>query len=323
MALYKAKSTKQFYDIIKKDHDMHSTFSIERIDKDDPQMQIVNTVLSDTGSRLNFNFVIQYYSKCKYHYYIHDKNTQMKYYIFQTHAVTKKEKEQLFNTIRRIATLKRLYNIAKNMNIFILMNPIKRLLPKHEEVINTQHINGGFTFTNRNEIFIIRKEDYDKVLIHEFLHHNTHIHFEDWKPRIIERLKIHFNISRSCELLPNEAVIEAFACLINTAFYAIETNTNFRNLLEKDQDHSLQIAKKILRHQNGKAWYELTNAYCYTVLKTIIYVYFDKFLKIYECNNDTLIAEFLIRQSKYIFERIREISIPNIRHNRSLKLTCF
>lgn len=313
-------STKQFYDIIKKNHNIHNTFSINRIDKDDPRTQIVNTVLHETGSRLNFNFVKQYFSKCKYHYHIHDENAQMKYYVFQTHAMTKKEKEQLFNTIRRVATLKRLYNITKNMNIFILMNPMKRLLSKVGEIINTHHINGGFTFTNRNEIFIIRKEDYDKVLIHEFLHHNTHIHFEDWKTHIIEKLKTHFNISTTCELLPNEAVIEAFACLINTVFYAIETNANFKTLLKKDQDHSLLIAKKILRHQNGKAWYELTNAYCYTVLKTIIYVYFDKFLKVYEYNNDKLITEFLIRQSKYIFDRIRHIVTNN---DRSLKLTCF
>lgn len=321
MTIYNARSTSDLYNIVKKAYQQFDlSYNFQRIAMQDGRTRTVAEILGEKNARLNFNFVKEYFNKCKYCYHIHESISHMNYFIFQTYPITKKEKAHILRTIRRIAILKRLYMITKNMNIFIIMNPAKRCLPNGGNYINTEHINGGFTFVNRNDIFIIRKEDYDKVLIHEFLHHNARIHYEAWNPSNIQRLKMHFNISMSCDLLPNEAIIEAYACLLNTIFYSIETQSKFKELLRKDQEHSLQLAKKIIKYQNGKAWYELTNCYCYTVIKSIIYLYFDKFLKSYKYDDDTQITDFLISHSSAMYKRIERTPVNK---TKWLKQTMF
>jgi hypothetical protein len=201
------------------------------------------------------------------------------------------------------------------------MNPQKRYLPsKKDDLIDVKNINGGFTFINKNNIYIIRKEDYNKVIIHELLHHNILIHKTDWLDKNITRLKEHFNIDNNMLLIPNEAIIETYACVLNTIFYSIETETSLKKNLKKDQEHSIYLAKKILDKQGDNKWNEKTHSYCYIIFKTILYVYFNKFLKIYKYNNDIEITDFLIKYSHNIYNKISKIS--NISNN-SLKQTIY
>jgi hypothetical protein len=152
------------------------------------------------------------------------------------------------------------------------MNPKKRYMPaKKDELIDVININGGFTYTNKNNIYIIRKEDYNKVILHELLHHNIFIHKDEWKEANIKRLKEHFNIHNKMILIPNEAIIETYACILNTIFYSIETGTSLKDNLKKDQEYSIYIAKKILERQGKKKWIEKTHSYCYIVFKTILF----------------------------------------------------
>jgi hypothetical protein len=187
------------------------------------------------------------------------------------------------------------------------MNPKKRYMPaKKDELIDVININGGFTYTNKNNIYIIRKEDYNKVILHELLHHNILIHKDEWKEANIKRLKEHFNIHNKMILIPNEAIIETYACILNTIFYSIETGTSLKDNLKKDQEYSIYIAKKILERQGKKKWIEKTHSYCYIVFKTILYVYFNKFLKIYNYHNDNEITDFIIKYSNKIYDKINK-----------------
>jgi len=205
------------------------------------------------------------------------------------------------------------------------MNPLKRFMPsKKEEVIDAVNINGGYTYINKNNIYIIREEDYEKVIIHELLHHNTLIHQEDWEAQNIKRLKEHFKIDKNMLLIPNEAIIETFACILNTVYHSIETGTSFNENLKRDQEHSVILAKKILDKQNGELWNEKTHSYCYIVFKTIFYVYFNDFLKIYKYKNDTGMTDFLIKYSQKLYRRIKKIKqIKKIRMNNKLKQTVY
>jgi len=188
------------------------------------------------------------------------------------------------------------------------MNPLKRCLPsKKNDQIDVKHVNGGFTYISKNNIYIIRKEDYEKVIIHELLHHNILIHKEEWLELNIKRLREHFNIHQKMLLIPNEAIIETYACVLNTIFYSIETGTSLKNNLKKDQEHSIQLAKKILEKQGVEKWNEKTHSYCYIVFKTILYVYFNNFLKKNIYNDDTAITDFLIKYSPPIYKKIRSL----------------
>jgi hypothetical protein len=122
-------------------------------------------------------------------------------------------------------------------------------------------------------------------------------------------------------LIPNEAIIETYACVLNTIFYSIETGSSLKENLKKDQLHSITLAKKILDKQHGEKWVEKTHSYCYVVFKTILYVYFNKFLKIYKYHNDTEITDFLIKY--YAFIRKKTALIRNERKNNKLKQTIY
>jgi hypothetical protein len=198
------------------------------------------------------------------------------------------------------------------------MNPLKRYMPsKKDDVIDAVNMNGGYTYINKNNIYIIRKEDYAKVMLHELLHHNTSMNYEDWDASNIRRLKEHFKIYEEMLLLPNEAIIETYACILNTIFYSIETpfgvetaTNSLSENLKRDQEHSLCLAKRIIDKQDGRdggVWNEKTHSFCYIVFKTILYVYFNQFLKIYRYQNDTVITDFLLQYSPKIYRRLRRM----------------
>jgi len=288
---------------------------------DDFKMQLVES----STNHLNFDFASTYLQKCNKCYHITYKELNM--YVVMQNKITKREKMQLFKNLYRVYLISKIYNISKLgnyvFNYYIIMNPLKRCMPSKKGVmIDAKNINGGYTYINRNNIYILRKEDYEKVIIHELLHHNILIHKQDWLDLNIKRLKDHFNIHEDMLLIPNEAIIETYACILNTILYSIETGTSLKDNFKKDQEHSIQLAKKILKKQGGNKWDEKTHSYCYIVFKTILYVYFNKFLKIYKYNNDTTITDFLINNSHNIFKKIRKIpDVINV--NNKLKQTIY
>jgi hypothetical protein len=247
-------------------------------------------------------------------------------YVKMRSKITKNMKIQLFKNVYRVYLISKIYDISKEgnyiFNFYIIMNPQKRYMPaKKEELIDVININGGYTYTDNNDIYIIRKEDYNKVILHELLHHNIYIHNMDWDEFNIRRLKEHFNIHNKMLLIPNEAIIETYACVLNTIFHSIETKTSLKENLKKDQEYSIILAKKILDKQDGKKWVEKTHSFCYIVFKTILYVYFNNFLKIYKYHNDTNITDFLIKYSKQTFNKINKIN--KIKYSNKLKQTIY
>ena len=279
-------------------------------------------LLESSNQYLNYDFAYKYLENSNYCYHITYKEINM--YIIMQNNITNKQKIEVFKNLYRLYLISNIYNISKwnsyKFNYYIIMNPQKRCLPsKKEDLIDVKNINGGFTYTNKNDIYIIRKEDYNKVLIHELLHHNIFINKTDWCEENIKRLKEHFNINNNMLLIPNEAIVETYACVLNTIFYSIETGTSLKNNLKKDQEHSINLAKKILDKQGNEKWNEKTHSYCYIVFKTILYVYFNIFLKIYKYNNETEITNFLIKYSHNIYKKIRKIK----KINNKLKQTIY
>jgi hypothetical protein len=194
--------------------------------------------------------------------------------------------------------VKLLYNIkpSENINYYILLNPLKRKLPnKKSDIISAKNINGGFTYINSNNIYIIRKEDYEKVIIHELLHHNNIIHHEDWKEKNIKILKKLCNIANDQVFIPNEAIIETFAIIL--------------------------IVKKIIDKQDNKLWRENTHCYCYIVLRAVFYIYFKDFIKTYVGKNDDYITIFICKYFPKIMSRIKKVS--NIKKDNFIKQTIF
>ena len=105
-----------------------------------------------------------------------------------------------------------------------------RIFPPTNIPISFNDINGGYTNINDNKIFIVRKEESNKVILHEIIHHNKLIHSNKWKKTNIKKLKKHFNIDDKCDLEPNEAIIEFWATIIHLFFISIQYNLNMKKL---------------------------------------------------------------------------------------------
>lgn len=269
-------------------------------------------------SFFDWKFVIDYFNSCEKCYMLRYENI-----VFNILCINKLSKSniiKLCKNIYRIYLTSKLYKISKNFTFYIIMYSGKRKLPNKNSSIKAENINGGFTYIRGNNIYIIREQDYEKVILHELLHHNTSMHYEYWSNYNINRLKKTCNINKNQLLIPNEAIIELFGCLLNVIFYSIETKKNFKELLKKDIAHSIKLSKRVLKYQDGKEWYETTNCYCYVIFKTILYKYIDDFFKIYKCNNDTDITDFLIEHFYKINRIIKRISEDK---SKCLKQTVF
>jgi hypothetical protein len=322
--IYNVSSIYDIYNIIKTNYN----FNIKDFKIIKAQISLFDNfkseLLSSNGKYLNYEFAYKYLQMCNNCYHITYKNLNM--YVIMRCKVTKKMKMQLFKNLYRVYLISKIYDISKNgnykFNYYIIMNPQKRYMPsKKDELIDVININGGYTYTDNNNIYIIRKEDYNKVILHELLHHNNYIHNIDWNEVNIKRLKEHFNIHNTMLLIPNEAIVETYACVLNTIFHSIETRTSLKENFKKDREYSITLAKKILDKQDGKKWIEKTHSYCYIVFKTILYVYFNNFLKIYKYNNDTEITDFLIKYSQQIYNKIKKIN--NKKYSNKLKQTIY
>ncbi len=190
-------------------------------------------------SYFDWRFCIEYFDKCNRAYHITYKN--INFYILSDKPITIKARGHLFNSIYRVFLIKKLFNIKpiQDFNCYILLNPIKRKLPnKMGDSIGAANINGGFTYFKSNNVYIVRKEDYEKVILHELLHHHHDIHFEAWTNANIKQIKNMCGIAEEQYLLPNEAIIETYAIVLNTIFYCIEHNmtfADFKKTLAKDK----------------------------------------------------------------------------------------
>jgi len=328
--IYDIRCVRDLYAIIKRHYD----FAIRDFKITEAPLSIFQNFRRDlqesSNSYLNFAFAYKYLDQCRHCYHITCVGVKINMYVLMDRKITPKMKKQFFKNLYRISLLCKLYGISKKtqdgcqFNFYILMNPLKRCMPaKKDDIIDVVNVNGGYTYINKNNIYIIREEDYEKVIIHELLHHNTITHHEDWNEGNIRRLREHFRIHHDMVLLPNEAIIETFACILNTIFYTIETDTGLNYNLKRDQEHSLYLAKKIIDKQGDQLWNEKTHSFCYNVIKTILYVYCNKFLQIYKYRNDTEMTDFILQYSQKIYRRVKRLKVMKRVSQVALKQTIY
>lgn len=204
---------------------------------------------------------------------------------------------RIYTTIKNVLIIAQLFNINKPFHFHIMLNEeIKQLqLDSQNEIITSKNINGGITNILYNDIFIIRKEEFPKTIIHELLHHSI-IH-NSFSRDDIEMLKSNFNISEKMHLECNEAIIELYATILYNMILSCETGIEWRKLLNIEKKYSIKQANKILEKQRkrGGIWYEETNSYCYIVFKTILLLNYDKFINTIAIPyNSKNVTQFLI-----------------------------
>jgi hypothetical protein len=184
--------------------------------------------------------------------------------------------------LQRISTLMVMYESTKHLEFWLLPTPARRVIPQHDhERVQPKHINGGFTYPTHGEVFIFRREEFPKVMLHETIHNLSLDTYHDWAsvPEVVQELYDAFRIDTTgcpykCTtfLNPNEAIVETWAEIFHVLFLAIEYRWRWEPMLDMEKRWAIQQARKILKKQKkmGGVWAEDTHAYSYIVLRSII-----------------------------------------------------
>jgi hypothetical protein len=233
--------------------------------------------------------------------------------------------------------IKRAYKITKHINktfnIHLMLSPLKKTF--NSTSLKAENCNSGLTYLNRSvdvpsvDIYIVRKEEFGKVIIHEIIHHITLIH-SNFKKSNIDKLKQFFNISPLANIDPNETIVEFCATIYHLYQISLETNADFYNLFKDELKYSLYKTQQLLNLQkkmpNG-IWYEESHIFCYIIFKTIIMYNFCEFQKIYTFPyNDDVITDFLINHSGFLSslqKNILNILKKKLKKNRPSNSLCF
>jgi len=236
---------------------------------------------------------------------------EFSYKNFKTIVYYRKDKDKIdFPFIRKVIERATKVINNKNFTIHLLLSPARKVLDK-KRTLEPRHANSGFTYVNRNDIFIFRKEEFPKVIIHELIHHDTNIHSDFIKPENKQRLLSHFNINPQTEFILNEAIVELWATIIHLSFVSKDYGISFAKLLKAETLYSLYKARQIFELQKKKPnqqWFDRCNIFAYIIIKTIFFFYFDDFNKIYSFPyDDTKITNFILTHSQ----------IPEIKSNPS------
>lgn len=207
--------------------------------------------------------------------------------------------------------IKRGAKISKTSNsllITLILSPVKKIIETNK-ILTSSNINSGFTFTNSNEIFIFRNEEFSKVILHEIIHHDKLIHNDLFKSSNKKRLLRHFQITNDTILILNEAIVEFWATLVHIGFVSCLYKIPYNDLFKKELEYSLFKSYQILRLKEtykNKLWCDKCNIYSYIIFKTILLQYINDFLGIYTYPyDDTKITNFLIDHSGLLEEILR------------------
>ena len=262
-----------------------------------------------------------------------------KYENIEIRVYYRKKKDEInIQKIHKI--LKRAYKITDNCKnklfmIHLIFSPAKKEF-NYNEMITARNVNSGFTYTKGNEIFIFRREEYPKVIIHELLHHQQMIdqsHITSTKDK--NELMKHFNINKDAILILNETIIELWALIMHLSFIADEYKLDINKLFEIETKYSIYKSYQILKLQEtykNQQWCDKCNIYAYIIFKMIIMTKIKDFFKIYSFPYDqTKIKDFIIKHSNQLFDLRKkkkepvnpEFIINNQKFQRPIDSLCF
>ena len=252
--------------------------------------------VTKTTKFANIPEIINYLEKSKniYHIFLNDFNINL--YIYSSVKLETFNFIKLLKLYKRILIIYKYYNLKKTINIHLTFWNKPRSLPKND-IFRPIHINGGFTNINGNDIYIYRKEEYSKVVLHEFIHHIDKLNLSIYNisSNNIFKLKNFFNIHNNCHLEPVEAIIEFWSFIYNTIFISIEYSIPFKLLFKKELDFTLfQYNKLINNYKFINQWTEDTNIFSYIIIKLILLVNCKNFLKLSIPYNENIFVDFIL-----------------------------
>jgi len=158
----------------------------------------------------------------------------------------------IINTICRLVFLVR--TLMKNSNHLELNYfdcPHKKVFPKHRgEMLNEGNCNSGSSYVGNYQMYVYRREEYKRVVIHELIHSflgDYHLIEDEFNLK----LQKYFCLDDLENININETYTETFATVINMVFTVLERGDGVRDLgkyFDNEFKHSVKVLVSILRH---------------------------------------------------------------------------
>ncbi len=247
--------------------------------------------------------------------------------------------------IRRVAVIKEWCKLNSDFVIWLVPTSWPRLLPEQGQQVTPENINGGFTYvtgsssTAANNIFVYRKEECAKVILHEVLHHSK-MHVSSWDDESLRKLYAALHVSQesclpismqtcSTRLEPNEAIVELWAEIMQMAFVHIEYGVPIKTLLDKECQYNRSKTFQLLKHYAGlpdQIWKEKTHALSYNVIRGILLTHLDAWLDMPYPYDSRVVTDFILQHiesyiGQVMVHKDAYVSSTNRRLAKSLRMT--
>jgi len=237
----------------------------------------------------------------------------------------------LTRIIKRLYIIINLLKINKQFQFWLIPTDVNKWFPK-KGIVTPKHVNGGFTYvtnatndayTSVANIYIYRREEFPKVMLHELIHH-SYIDVSNnpkFNNTFINKLKTICIITNNTSFLPNEGIVEAWALILQSLFISYEYNIPFNTIINIEQKWSAKQTSRLLfyknnRNDNHSDWEETSNSYCYFVIKTFLISNIDNFIN--NLNNNTLDTYLLLNIQNYL-SKIKQKPM----HNTCFRMSVF
>ncbi len=209
-------------------------------------------------------------------------------------VVTMPKDMQLGVTLDILAfTVRVLTKLNAKRSLRVVLMPVrapKRLPKKPGMVLGVNEVNSGYAWKvpGRGEhctIVVYRKEDLNKVLIHEMVH-CWDLDFKRYDPRIDRFYATQYNLRLHekavvhpfNKLALNEAFTEVIACYLHAAVYVLFTGSSRTNkeaalskALSREGRHYIDVASKVMAYLATPGATQGTHAFAYYVCKAAMF----------------------------------------------------
>ena len=179
------------------------------------------------------------------------RNKNTKIYVYSNGS----EKPDI-NFIMNVITFFRTFT-KKNMDMTLVVFYCnqKKYMPD-EKLITSENINSGCTISGEY-VYVWRKEEFYKVLIHELVHYFS-IDYHGHDPDVLEHC-LHNLFDIEGDDVVNEAYTEIFAVTINSVMRSVDYNIPFSTIINYENTFThFQIAK-IINLFGGQSYDDLYN----------------------------------------------------------------
>ena len=278
---------------------------------------------------------------CVYNFFLNGRNIQVTIIMPRTN-ITKNDCNEKIKRIfiwLYIATKYSAYECSRNLNIFIYLTDLKKLLPSNHKHIREENANTGFTTTcnTSSEIHIFRSEEWFKVLLHETFH-NLGLDFSGVNNEGINQCFYNIFPIKS-ENKYFETYCEMWAETINVMFVSFlsSKNKNIENMIKNTSDilkiereFSMFQCVKVLQfygikysdlyentpsaaHARIHKYKETTPVFSYYILKSIMMFFIDEYIDWCATHNQSSInfnktPNNLIKYCEFIREHYKNTS---------------